>query len=102
MNLFVQGYAARVHSFRSYDAISRDVMARWSYPFVPDTNIFRAITRRPTDKTGQDLADGHRHMSGIFAPSEPEPRLSSDKKKSKSSEYIYRSRYRYEQGGIYM
>lgn len=35
----VQEYAARVHNLRSYDAISRDVLARWAYPFVPDTNL---------------------------------------------------------------
>jgi hypothetical protein len=40
-NLCVQGeYAARVHNLRSYDAISRDLLARWAYPFVPDTNVF--------------------------------------------------------------
>jgi hypothetical protein len=33
-------YAARVHNLRSYDAISRDLLARWAYPFVPDTNVF--------------------------------------------------------------
>lgn len=36
---FRQEYAARVHNLRSYDAISRDVLARWAYPFVPDTNL---------------------------------------------------------------
>lgn len=33
-------YAARVHNLRSYDAISRDLLSRWAYPFVPDTNVF--------------------------------------------------------------
>lgn len=32
-------YAARVHNLRSYAAVSRDVLARWAYPFVPDTNL---------------------------------------------------------------
>lgn len=40
--LVVQGeYAARVHNLRSYDAISRDILQRWAYPFVPDTNVFQ-------------------------------------------------------------
>ena len=30
-------YAARVGSLRAYDAVSRDVLGRWTYPFVPDT-----------------------------------------------------------------
>ena len=32
------GYAARVHSLRSYDAVSRDVVQRWAFPFCPDLN----------------------------------------------------------------
>lgn len=31
-------YAAWVHSIRSYDSVSTDVLQRWSYPFVPDCN----------------------------------------------------------------
>ncbi|RZC44236.1 hypothetical protein C5167_037187 [Papaver somniferum] len=29
-------YAARVDDFKSYDTISKDVIQRWTYPFVPD------------------------------------------------------------------
>ncbi len=29
-------YAARVSNFRTYDAVSKDVMHRWVYPLVPD------------------------------------------------------------------
>jgi hypothetical protein len=32
-------YAARVHNLRSYDAISRDILQRWVFPFTPDTNV---------------------------------------------------------------
>ncbi|KAK9914949.1 hypothetical protein WJX75_002748 [Coccomyxa subellipsoidea] len=32
-------YAASVLNFRSYDAISSDVLQRWTFPFVPDTNL---------------------------------------------------------------
>lgn len=32
-------YAARLHNLRSYDAISRDILQRWLFPFVPDTNV---------------------------------------------------------------
>ncbi|MEW5304708.1 MAG: hypothetical protein WDW36_007300 [Sanguina aurantia] len=35
-------YAARIHNLRSYDAVSRDIMQRWVYPFVPDTNLLHA------------------------------------------------------------
>ncbi|KAL8950713.1 MAG: hypothetical protein Q9222_003272 [Ikaeria aurantiellina] len=31
-------YAARVKSLRAYDAISKDVMGRWTYPLCPDSN----------------------------------------------------------------
>jgi translation initiation factor eIF-2B subunit epsilon len=31
-------YAARVENFRAYDAVSRDVVGRWTYPLCPDVN----------------------------------------------------------------
>ena len=31
-------YAARVHNLRTYDAVSRDIVGRWTYPHVPDVN----------------------------------------------------------------
>ncbi len=31
-------YAAWVHSIRSYDSVSTDVMQRWNYPFIPECN----------------------------------------------------------------
>ncbi|KAB1212650.1 putative translation initiation factor eIF-2B subunit epsilon [Morella rubra] len=32
-------YAARIENFRSYDAISKDIIQRWTYPFVPDVKF---------------------------------------------------------------
>lgn len=32
-------YAARIHNLRSYDAVSRDILQRWVFPFAPDTNV---------------------------------------------------------------
>ncbi|CAG8439895.1 7381_t:CDS:10 [Ambispora gerdemannii] len=32
-------YAARVKSLQSYDAISKDMLSRWTYPIVPDSNL---------------------------------------------------------------
>ncbi|KAM7273523.1 hypothetical protein ACFE04_028187 [Oxalis oulophora] len=32
-------YAARIDNFRSYDTISKDIIQRWTYPFVPDVNF---------------------------------------------------------------
>jgi len=34
-----EGYAARVKNLRAYDAISKDVVSRWTYPLCPDTNM---------------------------------------------------------------
>ena len=36
-----EGYAARVKSLQMYDAVSRDVVGRWSYPLSPDANLLR-------------------------------------------------------------
>lgn len=33
-------YAARVRSTRLYDAISRDIIGRWTFPMVPDNNMY--------------------------------------------------------------
>ncbi|XP_065626441.1 uncharacterized protein LOC112039284 isoform X1 [Quercus suber] len=33
-------YAARIDNFRSYDSISKDIIQRWTYPFVPDVKFF--------------------------------------------------------------
>ncbi|KAG9291448.1 hypothetical protein G9A89_021867 [Geosiphon pyriformis] len=32
-------YAARVKSLQTYDAISKDILSRWTYPIVPDSNL---------------------------------------------------------------
>ncbi|CAG8467593.1 10218_t:CDS:10 [Diversispora eburnea] len=32
-------YAARVRSLQTYDAISKDILSRWTYPIVPDSNL---------------------------------------------------------------
>jgi translation initiation factor eIF-2B subunit epsilon len=40
-------YAARVHHLRAYDAISRDIIHRWVYPFVPDNSIVPALKSTP-------------------------------------------------------
>ena len=32
-------YAARVKSLRAYDAVSKDIMGRWTYPLCPDSNL---------------------------------------------------------------
>ncbi|KAJ4488105.1 nucleotide-diphospho-sugar transferase, partial [Lentinula aciculospora] len=33
-----EGYAARVQDTKSYDAISKDILSRWTFPLVPDNN----------------------------------------------------------------
>ncbi len=35
-------YAERVANLRAYDAVSRDVVGRWAFPFAPDTNVLPA------------------------------------------------------------
>ncbi|KAL2752163.1 hypothetical protein ACRALDRAFT_2030386 [Sodiomyces alcalophilus JCM 7366] len=37
--VFDEGYAARASNLQMYDAISRDVMGRWTFPFIPENNI---------------------------------------------------------------
>ncbi|KAH7157162.1 nucleotide-diphospho-sugar transferase [Dactylonectria macrodidyma] len=37
--IFDEGYAARASNLQMYDAISRDVLSRWTYPFIPECNV---------------------------------------------------------------
>lgn len=37
-------YAARVESWATYSSISQDILARWSYPLVPDSNLLDSQT----------------------------------------------------------
>ena len=39
-HILTSGYAARVRDLRAYDAISRDIITRWTYPLTPDCNLF--------------------------------------------------------------
>ncbi|EKD15058.1 translation initiation factor eIF-2B subunit epsilon [Drepanopeziza brunnea f. sp. 'multigermtubi' MB_m1] len=32
-------YAARVFNLQSYEAVSKDILGRWTYPLVPDSNL---------------------------------------------------------------
>jgi translation initiation factor eIF-2B subunit epsilon len=42
---FISGsYAARVNCFRSYRAITQDIINRWTYPMVPDVNFTNTTT----------------------------------------------------------
>ena len=69
-------YVARVHSLRSYDAVSRDILARWTYPLVPDTNLFGSLKLKSGGGGG---GDG--------------PELGAKGR---------RTRYRYSQGMVYL
>lgn len=34
-------YASRVASLQTYDAVSKDIVSRWTYPLVPDNNLLK-------------------------------------------------------------
>ena len=42
----VDQYAARVQSLRAYDAITKDVISRWTYPLCPDSNLVKGQSYR--------------------------------------------------------
>lgn len=37
----VDQYAARVQSLRAYNAVTKDVVSRWTYPLCPDSNLVK-------------------------------------------------------------
>ncbi|KAI8626181.1 eIF4-gamma/eIF5/eIF2-epsilon [Xylariaceae sp. FL1651] len=39
--IVTEGYSARATSLQMYDAISKDVLSGWTYPFTPDCNLVK-------------------------------------------------------------
>lgn len=51
-------YAARIDNYRSYDAISKDIIQRWTYPLVPDVQFFRNSATK-LERQGMYRASGN-------------------------------------------
>lgn len=43
-HIIKEDYAARVRNLKAYDAISKDIISRWTYPLCPDTNLLAGHT----------------------------------------------------------
>ncbi|KAL1862981.1 hypothetical protein VTK73DRAFT_6512 [Phialemonium thermophilum] len=52
-----EGYAARASNLQQYDAISKDILGRWTYPLVPDSNLVSSHSYK-LSKHGVCLEDG--------------------------------------------
>ncbi|KAK0724796.1 nucleotide-diphospho-sugar transferase [Lasiosphaeris hirsuta] len=52
-----KGYAARASNLQMYDCISRDILERWTFPYVPDTNLVHGQSFKRT-REGSCLEDG--------------------------------------------
>ena len=59
-------YAARVHNPRAYDAVSRDVLQRWVFPFVPDTNLLPAAGAHGPSTYTYSRHHIYRHARSLF------------------------------------
>ncbi|ORY58806.1 nucleotide-diphospho-sugar transferase [Pseudomassariella vexata] len=44
-----EGYSARATNLQMFEAISRDVLSGWAYPFVPDSNLVKGHTYKSWD-----------------------------------------------------
>ncbi|CAL5874426.1 uncharacterized protein PFLUO_LOCUS8722 [Penicillium psychrofluorescens] len=42
--IITENYAARVRNLKAYDAVSKDIISRWTYPLCPDTNLLPGHT----------------------------------------------------------
>ncbi|KAL2134605.1 hypothetical protein VTI74DRAFT_11347 [Chaetomium olivicolor] len=51
------GYAARASNLQMYDCISKDILERWTLPFVPDSNLLHGQTYRRVK--GGSYAEDH-------------------------------------------
>ncbi|KAI1636133.1 nucleotide-diphospho-sugar transferase [Biscogniauxia mediterranea] len=45
-----QGYCARAANLQMYDAISKDMLRGWTYPFTPDCNLLKGQTYQHRDE----------------------------------------------------
>ncbi|KAI0165197.1 nucleotide-diphospho-sugar transferase [Hypoxylon sp. FL1284] len=66
-----EGYSARARNLQMYDAVSRDVLGGWAYPFAPECNIFPGQTYRPRNDNAYeeddvDVAPGSRVVDSIL------------------------------------
>lgn len=52
-----EGYAARASNLQMYDSISKDILGRWTFPLVPDSNLVMEHSYRKS-KGGLCLEDG--------------------------------------------
>ncbi|KAL9102397.1 MAG: hypothetical protein Q9187_009126, partial [Circinaria calcarea] len=43
-HILQEHYAARLRSLRAYDAVSKDIVNRWTYPLCPDSNLIKGQT----------------------------------------------------------
>jgi translation initiation factor eIF-2B subunit epsilon len=62
-HIIEEGYVSRVASLRAYDAVTQDIINRWTYPFTPDCNLlpdqnYRLVKGRVYVETGVVLARG--------------------------------------------
>jgi translation initiation factor eIF-2B subunit epsilon len=63
-------YAARIKDPYSYHNISRDIVTRWVYPFVPDSSLFSSFDEYSSGSGGgggmmMSLSQHHHHSSKI-------------------------------------
>jgi translation initiation factor eIF-2B subunit epsilon len=66
-------YATRIRSLRCFAAVTKDILSRWTFPFVPDANLF---------KQGSQFIDSYGLLQQEWGPPE--------------------SQYTYSKGKIYM
>ncbi|KAK5653576.1 hypothetical protein OQA88_8838 [Cercophora sp. LCS_1] len=51
------GYATRASNLGLYDCVSKDILERWTFPFVPDTNLVHGQTFK-RNREGSCVEDG--------------------------------------------
>lgn len=52
-----EGYGARANNLQMYEAITRDMLSGWTYPFLPDSNLLREHTYQLRDSNRYEEDD---------------------------------------------
>lgn len=62
-------YAARIDNFRSYDTVSKDIIHRWTYPFVPDVMNFGKTATKLERQGMYRASEISQSQSAVIGPS---------------------------------
>lgn len=91
-------YATRVRNVRCFAAVTRDILGRWTFPFVPDSNLFSACVGGARGEIGGE-GGGGQNLSSVSLQSLSLQNLSTG---GLSLSSTTSTQYMFSKGKVYM